>query len=267
VVARLPFDDEQLVDLVIDVERSVATNANDDDHTVFWLVVADQFARRGVHSARAREAALAIIDSGRDSETMARRGMSERDRAKRAQNLAELRARLVSVGETKRGPVLQRPQPFLFEAGEAFVFPTSRGDCINPYFRDKSLITGGWTHDGWGTAIIAERGRAFDFLAWYRPLVASSVERDKPALESSLARQHWRLRRPGTVTRRHVERMEIERAGVLAVDSAKLHARFPRVPSGVSDAVNDISIANRLHIPEVRHQSEPTVESVAELLA
>jgi len=275
VVARLPFDAERLVDLIVDVERDAATNPDDEDHTVFWLVVADQLTQRGVGSVRARDTALAIIDSGRDLEIMARLGMSERDRSTRARNLADLRARLVSPEQTKRRDVLRRPQPYLFETGEVLVFPTSGGDCINPYFRDKSLITGGWTHDGWGAAVIAERGRAFDFLAWYRPLVAMSVEREKPDLATILARPQWRLHRPATVTRLHLDRMEIERVGVLSVDQTKLHARFAKLPSGIADAVNDISIANRLHAadprspprPALQRRPDTTLDSLSDLLA
>jgi hypothetical protein len=269
VVARLPFDAEKLIDLLVDVERASATNADDADHTVFWLVVADQLARRGVHSSRAREAALEIIDSGRDLELMARLGMPDRDRRRRSQNLAELRARLLSPAEVKRGRMLQRPQPFLWEPGEVLAFPTSRGECINPYFRNKSLITGGWSQDGWGAAIVVERGRAFDFLTWYRPLVASSVEQEKPVIDTIVARRHWRLDRPGTASRLHIARMEIEGIGRLNVDLTKLHARFAKLPTGVADAVNDVSIANRLRVGVTRPQrrQDPTIESVSELLA
>jgi hypothetical protein len=269
VVARLPFDAEKLVDLLVDVERPSATNADDADHTIFWLVVADQLARRGVHSSRAREAALEIIDSGRDLELMARLGMPDRDRRRRSQNLAELRARLLSPAEVKRGRMLQRPQPFLWEPGEVLVFPTSRGECINPYFRNKTLITGGWSQDGWGAAIVVERGRAFDFLTWYRPLVASSVEQEKPVIDTMVARRHWRLDRPGTASRLHIARMEIEGIGRLNVDLAKLYARFAKLPTGVADAVNDVSIANRLRVGVTRPQprQDPTIESVSELLA
>jgi len=269
VVARLPFDGEQLVDLIVDVERSAATDQNDADHTVFWLVVADQLTRHGIRSSRARDIALAIIDSGRDLDAMARLGMSERDRIKRARNLAELREQLVAAGEPKARRVLQRPQPYLFEPGEVFIFPTSRGRCINPYFRDKSLIPGGWAQDGWGTAVVVERGRAFDFLAWYRPLVALSVEREKPHLDTIRARRNWRLDRPGTATRVHVDRMEIERAGVLNLDSAKFQSRFTARPSGLADAVNDISIANRLRIAETQsavRRPDLRVNSLSELL-
>ena len=275
VVARLPFDADKLVDLIVDAERGPATHPNDDDHTVFWLVVADQLAKHGVQSARARDAALEVIDSGRDLEAMARLGMSAPDRRKRAQNLAELRARLLSPVDAKHRRMLRRPQPFLWDAGEVLVFPTSRGACINPYFRDKRLITGGWTQDGWGAAVIAERGRAFDFLTWYRPLVAMSVERDKPSLENLLARRHWQIERPGTVSRVHIDRMEIERAGVVSVDPSKLHARFPGLPTGRADAVSDVSIANRFRVLEARpslttvpqHRQRPTLESLGDLLS
>ncbi|HEY6825295.1 MAG TPA: hypothetical protein VI259_00480 [Gemmatimonadaceae bacterium] len=273
VVARLPFDAERLLDLIIEVEHAAATNSEDEDHAIFWLVVADQLTLRGIHSPRAIDAALAIIDSGRDLEMMARLGMSERDRAKRARQLAELRARLVAPpSEPKPRSVLRRPQPYLFEAGEVLVFPTARGKCVNPYFSDKNRIPGGWQQDGWGAAVIVERGRAFDFLAWYRPLVTTSIERAKPDLDTIMSHRRWRIDWPGTVSRLHVKRMGIERAGLLTVDHAKLHARFPTLPSGRSTAVNDISIANRLRVAEVRpgvtpqRQLDNIVDSLSDLL-
>ena len=274
VVARLPFDGERLLDLIIEVEQAATTDPADEDHTIFWLVVADQLTRRGIRSARAVDTALAIIDSGRDLEMMARLGMSERDRGKRARTLAELRARLLSPpSEAKPRSVLRRPQPYLFEAGEVFVFPTAHGKCVNPYFSDRSRIPGGWTQDGWGAGVIVERGRAFDFLTWYRPLITTRVEQVKPDLDTILSHQQWRIDWPGTVTRLHIERMGIERAGVLDVDQAKLHARFPKLPSGRSTAVNDISIANRLRVAEVRpgltpqRQLDNILESLSDLLA
>jgi hypothetical protein len=45
------------------------------------------------------------------------------------------------------------------DAGDAIVFPTARGHCINPYFRSKEAIVGGWRQDGWGAAVIVECGR------------------------------------------------------------------------------------------------------------
>jgi len=273
VVARLPFDGERLLDLIIEAEHAAATNSDDEDHTIFWLVVADQLTRRGIHSARAVDAALAIIDSGRDLEMMARLGMSERDRGRRAVALGDLRDRLVAPpSEAKPRSVLRRPQAYLFEVGEVLVFPTARGKCLNPYFSDTSRIPGGWQQDGWGAAVIVEHGRAFDFLTWYRPIVTTSIERAKPDLETIVSHRLWRIDWPGTVSRLHIKRMGIERAGVVTVDQAKLHARFPKLPSGRSTAVNDVSIANRLRVAEVlpdvtpQRQLDTIVDSLSDLL-
>ena len=47
-VLRLPLDPDRLVDIVHGTEPSVADNSSNEDHTTFWLVIADQFAKRGV---------------------------------------------------------------------------------------------------------------------------------------------------------------------------------------------------------------------------
>src|SRR5262249_42839091 len=71
-VARLPFEADRLAAIIVDTEREAATNPNDEDHTNFWLVMADQFLRRGLVSADVREQALRIIDSGADVEMQRR---------------------------------------------------------------------------------------------------------------------------------------------------------------------------------------------------
>jgi hypothetical protein len=249
-VARLPFDGERLVELLCETEPDAARDPKDPDHTVFWLVVADQFVKRGIAAASAREAALAVIDEGRDLAIMASLGMTGADLRARGRMLAELRERLAApMPSAKPRTVLKKPQPFLLETGDVIVFPTTRGNCINPYFPSKEEIPGGWHPDGWGAAVIVECGRAFGFLAWYRPLRASAATPGKPDLAALSARPNWTLQRPGTISRLNLRRMEIERVGALPIDAAKLDSLFPTRPSGRSDAVGDISIANRLHLP------------------
>src|ERR1700746_1685999 len=74
-VSRLPLDGEALVNAVCETEKSVAENPTDEDHAIFWLVLADQFEKRGIFSARARGMALAIIDGGKDAAMMQKLGM------------------------------------------------------------------------------------------------------------------------------------------------------------------------------------------------
>src|SRR5436305_13328814 len=74
-VARLPFSADRLVDVLCDAEPGPARGADDPDHTVFWLVLADQLWKRGIDSPRARDTAVSIIDEGSDHAAMAALGM------------------------------------------------------------------------------------------------------------------------------------------------------------------------------------------------
>jgi hypothetical protein len=47
-VTRLPFEPDRLLDYLCAAEPLATNNSKNSDHTIFWLTVADQFARRGV---------------------------------------------------------------------------------------------------------------------------------------------------------------------------------------------------------------------------
>ena len=246
-VTRLPFAAERLIDVLCDTEPGAAGKADDPDHTVFWLVLADQFCKRGIDSPRVRDAALAIIDEGRDRATMTALGMREPDLRRRDRMLAELRSRLVSVPSSKARTTLKKPQPYLFEIGDGYAFPTSGGDSINPYFASVQN-TPSWRHDGWAVIVIIARGRAFDFLAWYRFLTIDTAVSEKPAAIPMDASQLWVLRQPGTVTPPHIKRLQLERLGSVAVDRDKLQKTFPHMRPGIVHAVNDISICGGMEV-------------------
>src|SRR6185295_17387196 len=74
-VARLPFDPDRLVEILCETESSAANNPSDEEHTTFWLVVADQFAKRGIVSNLAHEKALDIISANADLDALTRLGM------------------------------------------------------------------------------------------------------------------------------------------------------------------------------------------------
>src|SRR5215471_10144193 len=115
-VARLPFEPAKLLELLCATEPSPANNPKDSDHTVFWLTVADQFAKRGIDCPMARDRALAIIADGADLATMAALGMGEKSLAKRRAMLEDLRARIIApVTAAKPRAVLKAPQTLLLE--------------------------------------------------------------------------------------------------------------------------------------------------------
>src|SRR6476619_2691835 len=74
-VARLPFAADRLVEILCETEPAAANNPLDEEHSTFWLIVADQFARRGIVSERARAKALAMIDADVDIAMLEGRGM------------------------------------------------------------------------------------------------------------------------------------------------------------------------------------------------
>src|SRR5262249_28164566 len=104
-----------------------------------------------------------------------------------------------------------------------------------------------WAQDGWGVAVIIDCGRAFEFLSWYRPLTIAVARSEKPVLDSLRGDVVWRLESPGTCSPSHLKKMELEKIGKMPVDPEKVKAVFPDLRPGISAAVSDISIANRLN--------------------
>jgi len=285
-VLRLPFDPDILVDVLSGTEPSAASNSRDEDHTTFWLVVADQFAKRGIACERARTKALAIIDTGADIAMLEKLGMKANDLRKRQRILDQLRARIGDAPTTKRPrAVMQKPQPLLMEIGDVLVYPTCGGENINPYLRSKAANihytkTGRepWKQDGWGAMVILDCGRAFDYLAWYRPAKLAEAAPEKPTLNSLRRAILWSVESPGTCSRIHFRRMELQKIGVLPVDRQKATDLYPkRFGTGVSAAVQDISIANRMKsalpgtaIPNPRGEKKhytPTLSGIEQVLS
>ena len=256
-VLRLPFDPDRLVEILSERETAAARNSDDEDHATFWLVIADQFAKRGVACERIRTKALHIIDTGADIAMLEKLGMKPADLRTRQRMLDELRSRIVSAPPTsKPRTVLKAPQPLLMEIGGVLVYPTCSGENINPYFRSKAenvhYTRHGpepWKQDGWGAMVILDCGRAFDFLAWYRPATLAEARPEKPTLNSLLGPMLWRVELHGTCSASHFRRMELEKVGVLPIDGQKADEVYPkRFGTGLSAAVQDISIANRMKV-------------------
>jgi hypothetical protein len=275
-VARLPFDPDRLMEIICENEPAAAESAEDSDHSTFWLTVADQFMKRGIDCRTARERALAIIDDGTDLAMMARLGMSEKDLAKRRKMLSELRDRLAAPAAKKLRTVLKAPQPLLMEAGDVLIYPMSNGHCINPYVPSKDRMQPAWRQDSWGACVIIECGRAFDFLAWYRPIVVERAFAKKPAMADLAGPRIWYRERAGTCSKSHYERMELEPLGTAPLSRDRLAQAFQvrRLDRPTTDAANDISIANRLNGPTLEPNERsrrmrapiPRIEDLAQIL-
>src|SRR5436305_1042907 len=107
--SRLPLDEEALLAAICQMEQAGVDDPANEDHTIFWLVLADEFEKRGIYSARVHELALSIIDVGTDGAMMQKLGMRPADLHKRAAKVRELRARIVAQPKaSKPRKTLQR---------------------------------------------------------------------------------------------------------------------------------------------------------------
>ena len=276
-VSRLPFEPERLLDLLCESQPSAAHDPKDADHTVFWLTVADQFAKRGIECSNARDRALAIISGGDDLASMAALGMDEKSLAKRRAMLEELRRRIASpVEAAKPRAVLKAPQKLLLAAGEVVIYPTCKGDPINPYAVGKDFAwVKAWKQDGWGALVVLQRGLAFEFLAWYRPAVITEPLSIEPTFAVLREPRIWLLRNPGTLNTRHYANMQLKSLGCISIDADKLAKISPKRMSGTSCAVNDISLSNNMSVrglgPHEAHRikhgypSTPRINALADI--
>src|SRR5687768_9277823 len=88
-LTQLPVSGDRLLEILIDTYAG-SVELTDDGGPAFWLVVADQFERKGIHSARVVRQAREVIATGADLRDLEARGMPAKDLKKRAIMLAEL---------------------------------------------------------------------------------------------------------------------------------------------------------------------------------
>jgi hypothetical protein len=144
---------------------------------------------------------------------------------------------------------MARPQPWLLNLGDVFVYPTCKGEVINPYFRPDDLRETGWNQDGWGAAFVVDCGRAFDFLAWYRVLTIADALPEKPDQQSLRADLVWTLRFcAGTCPAARYRKIGIEKLTSFTIDPERRNRCFPEMRNGVQEAVDDVCISNSLSI-------------------
>ena len=247
-VASLPFEGPRLTEILIESYPGPAGDREDEEHTTFWLVLADQLHRKGIEAPDVYARAIEIVESGEDLRMQERNDMSPADLKKRGKALEKLAGELKQPLPSKPRKTLKAPQPLLMSVGDVYLFPIDEhGGCFNPY-----TATARFDSVDWGAAIIVAAGHAFDYLAYYIPIV---IDRRmhvgaKPTLEELLDFEPWRLERPGTCSRAHFARMRLEKIGEVPIDPDRVKSAFPKIRDGRYEAVNDISISNSLRVQE-----------------
>jgi hypothetical protein len=223
-LAALPASGERLLEILLESHRE-GVSFDDDGGPTFWLVVADQFERRGIACPKAFEQALAAIETGADLRDLEARGAGPGDLRKRAKILTELAERLRSPRPPRPRPKGTKPPPFVVEVGEVYRFPTSRGQSINPWY--PSVKTPEFKPDGWGALLVVSRGRVFDWFPWCAAGSVTVAPERPPSLDDVL-QAHLISNQEGATycvpRRTHLKRMHMELLGRLSLDPARASA-------------------------------------------
>lgn len=221
-VAKVPADGDQLLACLL--EMYGPRDPADEDGILFWLVVADQFERRGIGCDRAASAALAIIESGADLHRASAGGADEAFVRKRAGVLAELAQRLKAPRPTRDRPRPRKAPDVVLETGEIHSFRTMNGRAWHLYRLDRE---GPFVPDGWGALVVLATGRAFDRLPWVaRASLTVDPNREATVNEALQARliPHLQTRSAGRYVpkRAHAEGLGLRLPGKAALDDGRV---------------------------------------------
>jgi hypothetical protein len=239
-VVRAPWDGSQILAWAVSAYPE-AGNEADSDYTTFRLVLADLFWTYGIEHPDLFESANQIVVSGKDLASKRQLGMRERDIERRSKILDSLIAKWQERNPRPRPRQIRRqPEPFVLEAGDCLVYPTSSGRLRNPYvgpsIEEKFYAMHGWEQDGWGAAMIVRVYRKYEVFARYVAAILDWQQSGKPTFSdfpalSILHTSNFQLsdrRRafPFTTSRVHLKRMQIEVVGRLRLIAKKAENDF-----------------------------------------
>lgn len=219
-VAKVPGDGDRLLGILEEAHGSA--DPADEDGALFWLVVADQFEKRGIVCRRAASMALQVIDSDADLVACKEKGADEKFLRARAKVLQELRERLRQPRPAKAVRKAGKPPPLVLSTGEIYAFPTMSGKAWHPY---RLASAGTFVPDGWGALVVLACGRAFEWLPWLA-LASLTVRTDKrPTLGEALGARlipHRQTNGAGRFIPKpaHAKGLGLESLGNVALDAA-----------------------------------------------
>jgi hypothetical protein len=252
VICSLPYDDKRIVDEIVESYKDIAFDKDDEDCTVFWLVLADQLHKKGFNCPEVFEKAIRIIDSGQDVKIFRDLGADESSLKKREGKLQKLKDKLIESPPNKVRKILKKPEKLLFDIGDVILFPLDeRGLPFNPYYTAKQIAEEPdiFIQTGWGAAVIVDNGLIYDYLTYYKLIVCNKSFEfdDKPRLNTLMNTSTWVIENPGTCSKSHFKKMQIEKIGTIDINKKRAKKIFANHKYALSAAVDNISISNYLN--------------------
>lgn len=233
-VCKVPGDGEQLFAILAQLHGPMLSGADD---AWYWLVLADQFEKRGLACAQVQARALDIIGSGEDLDHAREAGADDKFLSKRAAVLDELATRLRSPRPLKPVKKAGKAPELVLETGEVYAFPTMAGRAWHPY---RLPNAGPFEADGWGALVVLATGRAFGWLPWVALASLTGDPARKPTLADALRGRlipHPQTAGAGRFVpkRAHAKGLGLELLGRIRLDAGKVAPELSTLP--VSTAI------------------------------
>jgi hypothetical protein len=266
-IIRLPFNDEEIYDIISEEFKEIIANENEEDHYIFWLVLADQFNKYGITNDLIFQKAIDIIDFEKDLNRNKELGMDNISLKARDKILKKFKESLLNRNSSKNRKLLKKPEELIFKQGDIIKFPiVKNGSALNPYFSKNLIMKHPDQNEtiGFGYAIIISSKLVFEYLASYWLIVndLSFDSENNISVENLLSEKKWLLTHAGVCSKSHFNKMKIQIIG---------NCQFSHAINEFTDeeyrflkyaAVNDISLANSLRV----NQREKILKKIISLL-
>ena len=206
---RAPLSDDEFL-AKIEEAHGVGHDGEHIDGFDYWLVLADQLERIGLHRPEISQRAIAIIEHGEDIVALERLGAKPKTTEERRKDTAKLLDRLHNPRPAKPRKPLKKPQPLLFEPGDAFIWPTDKGNCFSEFMPD-----GRFEQDGWGFAVIKDVGHEYGVFAYFVGQILMWRRPQRPMLADAAhcrRSSHYR----GGMSKNDLRHYRIEKLGKLS---------------------------------------------------
>jgi len=169
-LSKMPASGDRILQILLS-EFQRNENLKDDGCPTFWIVVADQFEKKGIYCPKTFELALKAIETGADIEDLRSRGMDTKGLESRLRLTDKLLHRFKSPRPKNPLSKAHKPIPNCVKAGQIYTFPTMHGMGFNAWFPNWAKAK--FEPDGWGALIIIQVGQVFDWFPYcaYTPLV------------------------------------------------------------------------------------------------
>jgi hypothetical protein len=171
-IAIIPAPGDRLLEILLR-QAGRTPELTDSDGCTFWLVIADQFERRGIRCDTVLERALAAIDRARHHGEIGK------------STLDQLAKRLRSPRPERTRPRSPKRPEHVVGVGDVYAFRTMAGLPFGTYIRSAAdLNRRNFVPDGWGVIVIVDLGRAFEWIPWCAVASVAVDPSEPPVLDA-----------------------------------------------------------------------------------